>query len=164
MMKLGRRRAWKQVEAGGSVCVLEGWTQGKGAVSWECSPCWGGGRRGLAIAWGLKLCSAPSSMLEGTTPPASPHSLNPAASFAAHKRGCFWNSGEIRHGGLFWGWGKSGTNMRTCGIQNVGEAGDRNKDEEKGTAPSPGPPGPRAQPRGGQGSYLWSRPALGAAL
>lgn len=70
-------------------------------------------------------------MLEGTTPPASPHSLNPAVSFAAHKRGCFWNSGEIRHGGLFWGWGKYCTNRRTCEIQNVAEAGDRNEDGEK---------------------------------
>lgn len=40
-------------------------------------------------------------------------------------------SGEIRHGGLFWGWDKYGTYMRTHGIQSVGEAGDRNEDVER---------------------------------
>lgn len=40
-------------------------------------------------------------------------------------------SGEIRHGGLFWGWDKYGTYMRTRGIQSVGEAGDRNEDVER---------------------------------
>lgn len=62
-------------------------------------------------------------------------SLNPAASFAAHTRGCFWNSGAIRHGGLFWGWGKYSTYMRIRGIQNVREAGDRKEDAEKQHSP-----------------------------
>ena len=52
-------------------------------------------------------------------------SLNPAASFAAHTCGCFWNSGEIRHGGLLWGWRKYSTYIGMRGIPNVGEAGDR---------------------------------------
>ena len=49
---------------------------------------------------GLQLKSASPSVTEGTAPPASPSTLNATVSFATHSCGCFWSSGDLRHGGL----------------------------------------------------------------